>query len=63
MANLARPISVSTILGNGGVLTMYMACYYQYKRSGLKADLTRRCGSVNLGVYVRRVCEVFLNMY
>lgn len=52
-----------TILGNGGVLTMYMACYYQYKRSGFKADLTRRCGSVNLGADVRGVCEAFFNMY
>ena len=42
---------------------MYMACYYQYKRSGFKADLTRRCGSVNLGVDVRGVCEAFFNMY
>ena len=38
---------------------MYMAYYYQYKRSGLEADLTRRCGGVNLGVDVRGVCEVF----
>ena len=39
---------------------MHKACYCQYKRSGLRADLTRRCGSVYLGADVRGVCEVFL---
>ena len=38
---------------------MHKACYYQYKRSGLRAELTRRCGSVCLGVGVLRVREIF----